>query len=71
MPSKSLIGINMLAIADSKPEMIARCMHGVYTLYNEGVLNHIEGENCSIENLAEAHDRLENGKTIGKIAIEW
>lgn len=71
MPSKSLIGINMLAIADSKPEMIARCMNGVYSLYNQGVLNHIVGENYTIDNLAEAHDNLENGKTMGKIAIEW
>jgi NADPH:quinone reductase-like Zn-dependent oxidoreductase len=71
MPSKSLIGINMLAIADSKPEFIARCMHGVYDLYQKGILTHIEGESYSIDQLAEAHDKLENGQTIGKIAIEW
>lgn len=71
MPSKSIIGINMLAIADSKPEFIARCMHGVYDLYKKGVLNHIEGESYPVDRLAEAHEKLENGKTIGKIAIEW
>lgn len=71
MPSKSIIGINMLAIADNKPEVIARCMRRVYDFYQDGIIPHIAGKNYPIEDLAKAHDLLEHGKTIGKIAIEW
>jgi NADPH2:quinone reductase len=71
MPSKSIIGINMLAIADNKPEVIQRCMNGVVDLLGKGVFKSLQGETFSIDELAIAHEKLENGKTIGKLAIEW
>jgi NADPH2:quinone reductase len=71
MPSKSIIGINMLAIADNKPEVIQRCMNGVVDLLEKGVFKSLQGETFSIDELAIAHEKLENGKTIGKLAIEW
>ena len=69
MPSKSMIGINMLAIADNKPEVVERCMQEVYKLYQRGVFSHIQGANYQKEQLIEAHQLLEDGKTIGKLAI--
>ena len=69
MPSKSMIGINMLAIADNKPETVLRCMNGVYELYRQGVFAHIQGQNYTKNQLVEAHKLLEEGKTIGKLAI--
>lgn len=69
MPSKSMIGINMLAIADSKPEVVERCMQEVYKLYQQGVFSYIQGANYQKSQLVEAHNLLEDGKTIGKIAI--
>lgn len=71
MPSKSLIGINMLAIADNKPEVIRRCMQGAYTMYQSGVLKNIAGRDYPIADFAQAQDDLERGKTIGKSAILW
>lgn len=71
MPSKSIIGINMLAIADNKPEVIQRCMNGVVDLLEKGVFKSLQGETFPINELAIAHEKLENGKTIGKLAIEW
>lgn len=71
MPSKSIIGINMLAIADNKPEVIQRCMKGVVDLLEKGMFKSLQGETFSINELAMAHEKLENGKTIGKLAIEW
>lgn len=69
MPSKSMIGINMLAIADNKPEVVERCMRGTYELYNQGVFNHIQGQDYPKSDLASAHQLLEDGKTMGKLAI--
>jgi len=71
MPSKSMIGINMLAIADNKPEIIERCMSGAYELFKQGVFSHIQGKNYSKSQLIEAHQLLEDGKTMGKLAVEW
>jgi NADPH:quinone reductase-like Zn-dependent oxidoreductase len=69
MPSKSMIGINMLAIADNKPEVVERCMQEVYKLYQQGVFSHIQGANYEKSQLVQAHQLLEDGKTIGKLAI--
>lgn len=69
MPSKSMIGINMLAIADSKPDVVARCMQGAYDLFKQGVFSHIQGKDYAREHLVEAHQRLEDGKTMGKLAV--
>jgi NADPH2:quinone reductase len=72
MPSKSIIGINMLAIADNKPQVIQRCMHGVLALLEKGVFKAaLQGETYSIDQLALAHEKLELGRTMGKLAIEW
>lgn len=71
MPSKSMIGINMLAIADHNSKWIERSMKGVYQYYREGIFKYIRGENLPVDKIAEAHDRLEKGDTIGKLAIEW
>ncbi len=70
MPSKSMIGINMLAIADHKPEVVERCMKGAYSLFNQGVFSHIQGKNYPKSQLVEVHQLLEDGKTMGKLAIE-
>lgn len=71
MPSKALIGINMLSLADAKPEVVERCMKGVFELYQKGLFKKIEGKTLPISELSNAHQMLEDGKTVGKIAIEW
>jgi NADPH:quinone reductase-like Zn-dependent oxidoreductase len=46
-------------------------MNGVVDLLEKGVFKSLQGETFSIDELAIAHEKLENGKTIGKLAIEW
>ena len=70
-PSKSLIGVNMLRIADDKPEVLHRVLKDTVRLYDEGVLHPEIGGEYSIGELNEAHSALENRKTMGKIAILW
>jgi NADPH:quinone reductase-like Zn-dependent oxidoreductase len=69
MPSKSMIGINMLAIADNKPEVVERCMLGAYAFFKQGIFSHIQGKNYSKSELVNAHQLLEDGKTMGKLAV--
>jgi NADPH:quinone reductase-like Zn-dependent oxidoreductase len=71
MTSKSILGVNMLHIADNKPEIISRCMNAVVALYNEGKIKPIIGDTFGINDLAKAHDALQNRNTVGKLAVKW
>ncbi|MGB5553655.1 MAG: zinc-binding dehydrogenase, partial [Flavobacteriaceae bacterium] len=69
--SKGIIGVNMLKIAEEKPEKIAQVMQEVIQLQQDGILRpHVGGE-YSIDQLAEAHAFLESRKSMGKIVVRW
>ncbi len=69
--SQSILGVNMLRIADNNPPLMRLCVEGVYELYQNGKLNPQEGTEFSASELAQAHDFLESGKSVGKIAVVW
>ncbi|MBC9812323.1 zinc-binding dehydrogenase [Crocinitomicaceae bacterium CZZ-1] len=71
MQSKSLIGVNMLKIADNKPLVLQWCMQEVIRLYHEGKLTTENGGDFSYAEMHQAHNLLESGKSIGKIAVHW
>lgn len=71
MRSISLIGINMLRIADNKPEALERSLKGVVKMTEEGILNPTVGGEFKHEQLAEAHDFLASRKSIGKVVVKW
>jgi NADPH:quinone reductase-like Zn-dependent oxidoreductase len=69
--SKSLIGVNMLRIADNKPSILARCLENVVALQKQGVFKPLVGGVYPIAQLSEAHAALEGRKTTGKITVTW
>lgn len=71
MPSKSIIGINMLKIADSKPEMMQHCLESVVQLAKEGVFVPKASQVFPIAAVATAHNLLESRQTIGKVVLQW
>ncbi|MBA3901237.1 MAG: zinc-binding dehydrogenase [Bacteroidetes bacterium] len=71
MTSKSILGLNMLRIADYKPEIIQRCIQNLVKLYSEGIINPQIGGIFKAEEMAKAHALLESRKSIGKIVVEW
>jgi len=71
MRSKSILGVNMLKIADHKPSIIAHCLKEVVQLAHEGILIPQVGGQFSVTEIAQAHLLLESGKSTGKIAIFW
>jgi len=71
MQCQSLIGVNMLRLADNKPDILKRCIEEPVRLFNEGVLKPLEGRMFSIDDLAEAHEAIEFGKVPGKIGVRW
>lgn len=71
MESRSMIGVNMLRIADYKPYTLKYCMENVIQLLQEGkIAPHVGGMYKATE-LAQAHSDMENRKTIGKIGVIW
>ena len=69
--SKSLIGLNMLRIADFKPTTFQRCLKGVVSLVEQGVIKPTVGKEFDHTQLADAHTYLESRKSIGKVAVKW
>ncbi|MFM8962681.1 MAG: zinc-binding alcohol dehydrogenase family protein [Sphingomonadales bacterium] len=71
MQSKSLLGVNMLKIADEQPLVIQHSMQQMLELYAQGkiILPHI---NCfSQSKFYDAHEALGNGTTTGKVVVIW
>jgi NADPH2:quinone reductase len=71
MPSKAIIGVNMLRIADEKPAMIQRCLAAVVQLTNQGVFIPTVSKVFPVAAIGEAHDYLATRKSIGKVVVEW
>lgn len=71
MRSKNILGVNMLKIADNKPEVMAHCLAGVVKLYEEGVIHPQSGGMYNADQIAEAHAALESGNTTGKLGVTW
>jgi NADPH:quinone reductase-like Zn-dependent oxidoreductase len=71
MRSISIIGVNMLRIAEDKPELLQHCMKEVLRLYQEGVFKPEVGGEYSAAQLAEAHSFLESRQSMGKIVVHW
>lgn len=71
MQSKSIIGVNMLKIADEFPDIISDCMKEMLDLYrNKEITTHVGGI-FSVDQMSEAHELLESGKSMGKITVRW
>lgn len=69
--SQSIVGVNMLRIADHKPLVFKSNLEAVVKLYGEGVIKPTVGKVFDHTELAAAHDYLEGRQSIGKIAIKW
>lgn len=69
--SKSLIGINMMCIADDKPEIINKILNKVIHYTSEGIFIPKVSAVFPAEEIAGAHKLLEGRSSIGKIVVEW
>lgn len=70
-PSKSITGINMLRIADHKPEILKECLEQVAKLTAAGELKPYCGKVFSADQIADAHSWLESRKSVGKVVCVW
>jgi NADPH2:quinone reductase len=71
MKSHATVGVNMLRLADQRPEVLQRILRAVVQLANEGRLAPHVGGTFPADRIAEAHRLLEGRASIGKIVVEW
>lgn len=69
--SRALIGVNMLRIADSRPEVLQRCLQAVVDLSLKGELRAVIGGRFTADQLGAAHALLESRRSTGKIVVTW
>jgi len=71
MKSQALIGVNMLRIADHKPNVLAHALSKVVDYTTNGIIKPKVGKIFKAKNIAEGHAYLESRKSIGKVVMEW
>ncbi len=70
-PSKSLMGVNMLKIADNRPDVMQRVLQKAVALTEKGIIKPFVGGLFPHEQLAEAHELLASRGSMGKLAVKW
>jgi NADPH:quinone reductase-like Zn-dependent oxidoreductase len=71
MQSRSIITVNMLKIADYKPNLFADLFKNTIEMTKIGVINPHLGKVFEVEKFAEAHEFVESRKSIGKVVLKW
>ena len=69
--SKAIVGVNMLRVADQRPDIIRRCLQAVTQLAVSGEVSPVVGGEFRAEEIGKAHDFLGARKSIGKVVIRW
>jgi NADPH:quinone reductase-like Zn-dependent oxidoreductase len=71
MKSRSILGLNMLRIADNKPQVLKRCLENVVKLAKEEKIKPISGGIFKVNQIGEAHLLIESRKSVGKVVVVW
>lgn len=67
--SQSINGLNLLEIADKKPEQIQNSLKELITLYMENKISPMAENEFNWDQISNAHHGLENSKFVGKVYI--
>jgi NADPH2:quinone reductase len=71
MRSRSLLGVNMLHLADRRQDLIAACLAGIAEAQRSGmVVPHVH-ELFHANELPDAIAALASGRTMGKVGVRW
>lgn len=69
--SQGIIGINMLRIADEKPQLLSRCLEKVVELAIQSEVQPYVGRVFHASEIANAHEWVANRHSIGKVVLSW
>jgi NADPH:quinone reductase-like Zn-dependent oxidoreductase len=71
MQSRALIMINMLRIADFKPQVFSEVFERTMDLVAQGVIKPHLGKVFDVIDVAAAHEFIESRKSMGKVVLKW
>lgn len=71
MQSRALIMINMLRIADYKPQVFSEVFERTMELVAQGVIKPHLGKVFDVVDVAAAHEFVESRKSMGKVVLKW
>ncbi len=71
LQSKAIITVNMLRIADHKPNVFQHVMRETVKLAEQGIIQPVLSKVFKADDIALAHDYLESRQSIGKVALSW
>jgi NADPH:quinone reductase-like Zn-dependent oxidoreductase len=69
--SQSIIGLNLFKIAQGRPDLIRESLRQVVELTLNGELKPHAGATFRFDQIAQAHELLQSGKSMGKVIITW
>ncbi|RMG23014.1 MAG: alcohol dehydrogenase [Bacteroidetes bacterium] len=69
--SKSMLGVNLLRLADHRPQVIQRVMQQAVAHAQQGILKPRVGGMFPSNQLAGAHHFLESRQSMGKVVVKW
>ena len=67
--SQHFIGVNLIPVADNRPDMLSHCLKKTVECYENGILKPYVGKTFSFENLPESHSFIESRQSMGKIVV--
>lgn len=71
MSSRSILGVNMLKIADDQPLIMQEALADIIELYRKKEIQVCVGGVYNVDQIDKAHDFLESGISTGKISVRW
>lgn len=71
MGSKTVAGVNVLKLGDRKPQEVADALNEAVKMAEEGRIQPRVGGRYFVDRLAEAHTKLEERATTGKVSVFW
>ena len=71
MKSQSIIAVNMLRVADHKPQLFRQILTDVIDLTAKGILKPKVSKVYSAKEIVDAHEFLESRNSIGKVVLQW
>jgi len=69
--SQSVMGVNMLKVADEHPAIIGKLLNQLAQMHVSGKIKPVIGAEYSYAEIAKAHQFLESRKSSGKIILRW
>lgn len=71
LSSRSIIAVNMLRVADHKPELFNEILVNVLSMAEKAQIQARLAKLFDAENIAEAHQYIESRQSVGKVVIQW